>query len=259
MTAAVLDPRRAAIRLDQWDAAGMLTAGRQRTLRPGGVLHTRNAAALITRGLARLDADGTILTIVGDGDLLGAEPALLDLPLPDGHRATRVIALTAVTARMIPVGQLRDALDGNPAAMRAAAQGLYARMLRAEQRLSLAAAENAPRRLARLLCELERYGTTAGSPATCTILPFGFGQRDLAAWTGCCRETVGRALRDWRRRRIIDGPARNLRITDIEALARIAGLPPGRRPPAGGGFDRLAQRQEIIDRIRHGTAPRIAI
>jgi Crp-like helix-turn-helix domain len=83
--------------------------------------------------------------------------------------------------------------------------------------------DSADRRLARLLCELERYGYPSPSGQG-TRLPIQLRQADLASWIGTCPETVERALRRWRNRNIVSTGYLTLIVHDLEALARIAGV-----------------------------------
>jgi CRP-like cAMP-binding protein len=191
---------------------------------------------LITDGLTRLTAsDGgreTILSIHGPGDLLGEQDAIRRLT---GDRYSRVtagdmhmtaIALTPVTARAIPPAAMCQFLDSHPKVLATVALELSERLEEAALRIASAGRENADQRLARLLCDLERYGTAhegPGGPAG-TRIPLMLTHAELAAWIGTCPETVGRTLRRWRARHIVSTRQRTLIIHDLETVARIAGI-----------------------------------
>ena len=51
-------------------------------------------------------------------------------------------------------------------------------------------------------------------------------QGELASLVSASRATVTRALSDWRQRRLVETSMRHVTITDLAALARIAGLRP---------------------------------
>jgi CRP-like cAMP-binding protein len=90
----VPNPIQAAARLDNWEASGMLSLGTPRTFGQGEVLFRQGPgaanAALITRGLVRVAADDVSLAILGDGDLIGEEAAILSGPPMAGNRVTVV-------------------------------------------------------------------------------------------------------------------------------------------------------------------------
>jgi CRP-like cAMP-binding protein len=203
-------------------------------------------AALITSGLVKVtlpsasgaeaatlgDKAGTLLSIRGPGELVGEEAAILADDLANAVRHTgqlKVTALTSGTARVFPVGQLEGFLRKHPAVLWQVAAGLCERLADAEARVASAARDNAARRLARLLCDLERHGTPDPGKVPGTLLPLYFSQTELASWIGSCRETVDRTLARWRRRRIISTPSRIIVVHDLETLARIAGIEISRR------------------------------
>jgi CRP-like cAMP-binding protein len=223
-------------------AAGL---GRSRRFYPGHPLLTRGVpaqhAALVTSGLAKValpsaepgtassDKAGILLSIRGPGDLVGEEAVILDeasLTDPAKYTAGRfaVIALTSCSARVFPVDQLRRFLAENPAALWPIAAGLCERLADAEERIVSAARDNADCRLARLLCDLERYGIPDYNWGPGTQLPLSLSQAEIASWIGSCRETVDRTFARWRRRRIISTRRRTIIVHDLEALARIAGI-----------------------------------
>lgn len=224
---------------------GLASLGHRRAFAPGQVLLSQAAgashAALIVTGLMKVTAISpggheTFLAIRGQGELIGEDAALRGTrghPAADGRQIV-VTALTGATARMFPAEQLRRFLHDNPAAALAVARSLGERLAEAETRICSAGRDSADRRLARLLCDLERYGVPAGNgPAGTTQLPVQLSHAELAAWIGSCRETVDRALHRWRDRGIISTKYRTIIIHDRQALGRIAGIrvPPRRLLP----------------------------
>jgi CRP-like cAMP-binding protein len=222
----------------------LASLGRRREFSPDQALFSQGAAAshaaLIVRGLVKVmtaggaDGGGTFLAIRGPGELLGEEAALRGSASPVRGRDPRLTvatALTPVTAQVFPVAQLRRFLYGHPPAVITVAQNLSDRLEEAEARIASAARDNADRRLARLLCDLGRYGE-AGETGPGIEIPVKLSQAELASWIGTCRETVDRALRRWRDRGIIATRYRTVVINDRQALARIAGVRIApRRPP----------------------------
>jgi CRP-like cAMP-binding protein len=264
MTLNALDPSRAAAKLDRLEASGLIYLGRPRTVSVGGVILAQGpgavSVALITGGLVKVTADGTFLAILGEGDLIGEEIAILASPVDAGSRVTVSTALTRVTARVIAAEDLRLFFGRNPAALRAAAQSVCARMISAEARIAAAAHENADRRLAKFVCELEQYGTPWRSlKLTGTTLPVSLTRDELAAWTGVSCETVARALRDWQKRGFILGTSGTICVLNSRAIAGIAGVTLGRRPPARRDTSRTADRPATISRLRNGTRRQLAV
>jgi CRP-like cAMP-binding protein len=204
-------------------------------------------AVLITGGLVKVtlpgsagpgavarDKAGILLSIRGPGELVGEETAIYDEVSPvdaAGPSAGRlmVTGLTVGTARVFPVEQLRRFLLEHPAVLWPVAAGLCERLADAEARIASAARDNADCRLARLLCDLERYGVADYDDVPGTQIPLQLSQAELASWIGSCRETVDRTLTRWRSRGIISTRYRTIVVHDLETLARIAGIQVRRR------------------------------
>jgi CRP-like cAMP-binding protein len=221
-------------------SARRFTAGQQLLANGGPPSH----AALITRGLVKVtaavpsdrwaqDTIGIMLSIRGPGDFVGEEAAVLGDP-PDGYlhhggiKIIKSVALTDGSARVFPTWQLRRLLEHQPHILRAVTEGLCRRLADAEARIASAASDSAPRRLARLLCELERHGYPDEARGG-TRLPVKFSQTDFASWIGSSLATVDSALRNWRYRGIISTGYRTIVVRDLELLARIAGVQVSRR------------------------------
>ncbi len=228
-------------------AAGL---GRSRRFSAGQPLFTVDGqhAVLITGGLVKVtlsgaagpeaaarDKAGILLSIRGPGELVGEETAIYDEVSPAdtaGPVAGRrmVTGLTAGTARVFPVEQLRRFLLEHPAVLWPVAAGLCERLADAEARIASTVRDNIDRRLARLLCDLERYGVADYGDVPGTRIPLQLSQAELASWIGSCREMVDRALARWRSRGIISTrPHRTIVVHDLETLARIAGIQVRRR------------------------------
>jgi CRP-like cAMP-binding protein len=244
------------------EAAGL---GRHRWFSEGQSLFAVDGqhALLITSGLVKVtlpgiagpgatvrDKAGVLLSIRGPGELVGEEAAIYDEISPadtagPGAGRLRVTGLTSGGAWVFPIEQLRRFLLEHPAVLWPVAEGLCERLADAEGRIASAARDNADCRLARLLCDLERYGAAdrgddGNMPGT--RIPLQLTQAELASWIGSCRETVDRTLTGWRRRGIISTRYRTIVVHDLETLARIAGIQVRRRAYgiADGRTDRTA-------------------
>ncbi len=233
--------------------SGLLSLGVARRFRPGDLVFVEHpgapehSVALITGGVVKVAASGsgTFLAIRGPGDLVGADAAIRgNRPLPGygPDRLAVVTALTDVAARVFSAAQLRVFLREHPDILYAVAAGLSERVAEAEARIISAASDSADRRLARLVCELERHGrpVVGDGIAAGTELPVSLTHAELASWIGTCRETVDKTLRRWRRRGIVTTRYRAIVVHDRERLASIAGIetaswtasPPPVPPPA---------------------------
>lgn len=233
--------------MNSWHWAGCGSSRRASHCHPlPPVLFTQDAkyALLLEQGLVKLAAISagdreTLLRVRGPGDLLGEHGALRELRggqhrPAQGARDQAVIgtAMTVTKGRIFPAGDLSEFLQSHPDALAAVAPGLWEQLEETESRIASAGRDNADRRLARLLCDLEGYGHPhAAEPGLMpgTEIPIKLSQEELASWIGASRETVERALRSWRTRRIVSTRYRTIIVHDLEALARIAGITVRRR------------------------------
>ena len=130
-------------------------------------------------------------------------------------------------ASVFPADDLRWYLMEHPEAYPTVARDICLRLAEAEDRIASASRDNSARRLARLLCELERYGFDDSSgQAPGRRLPVKLSQAELGSWIGVTRETASKILCGWRNRRIISTDYRTIIVHDFPALARIAGAWP---------------------------------
>lgn len=197
-----------------------------------------SSAALITSGLVKVTAvsrEGheTFLAIRGPRELLGEDAVFRGTQQGRPQDSRRIVtALGRVQARVFHVDELRRFLLKNQAALNLVAQSISDQLAEAEARICSAGRDNADRRLARLLCDLERYGAPPenGSPDA-TQLPVRLSHQDLANWIGACRETVDRAFHNWRERGFVTTGRMDIVINDRQALGRIAGIQVSPRRP----------------------------
>jgi CRP-like cAMP-binding protein len=95
-----------------------------------------------------------------------------------------VTALTRGAARVFTAEQLRRLLVEHPNVLWGITAGLCERLAEAEARIASAARYNADCRLARLLCDLERYGDPDIYGDGGTQIPIQLSQAELASWIG---------------------------------------------------------------------------
>lgn len=205
--------------------------GPPRTVEPGKTLFPLGPyPALIKDGLVKLiDEYGTLLSIHGPGDLLGEEDVLARLSARRIRPATRrldatPVALTRVSVRALQPKMLERLLQSDPKALAAVALGLYERLDEANARIASVGRDRADRRLARLLCDLERYGRPSPTTQRGTQLPVALTEAELASWVRASPKTIQRAITRWQQRGVIDNQQNFMIVCNLETLARIAGV-----------------------------------
>jgi len=160
----------------------------------------------------------TVLALRGDGDVVGELAGEVT-----GYRTATVKAIGRVRSIVVPHVRFTAFLDANPAAARAYRHALTQRWNDTAESLRIQSISSGAERLARLLLVLAE-GHGQGDEHQMTIeLPLS--QEELASLVCASRATVTRALRDWRKRGLVETAARHITIIDRAALARIAGLP----------------------------------
>jgi CRP/FNR family cyclic AMP-dependent transcriptional regulator len=159
-------------------------------------------------------SDGHELTLAlrGRGDTVGevaGETA--------GYRTATVQAVGTVRALIVAYEKFRSFLDANDGADRAYRRMVTRRWNDAESMLRARTVTSGAQRLAGLLLELADWRDSEVRAAMTLT------QEELASLTGASRATVTRALSNWRRRGIIRTSQRDITITDLVALRKIAG------------------------------------
>ena len=157
-------------------------------------------------------SDGHELTLAlrGHGDTVGEVAGETT-----GYRTATVQTVGPVRALIVPYEKFSLFLDTHAGADHAYRRMVTRRWTDAESRLRQRAVTNGAQRLAGLLLEL---ADKRGSGGTAIMLT----QEELAHLTGASRATVTRALSNWRRRGIIRTGQRDITITDLDGLKRIA-------------------------------------
>ena len=159
-------------------------------------------------------SDGHELTLAlrGRGDTVGEVAGETT-----GYRTATVQAVGTVRALIMPYERFSSFLDAHDGADRAYRRMVTRRWNDAESMLRARSVTSGAQRLAGLLLELADSELQTAMTLT---------QEELASLTGASRATVTRALSNWRRRGIIRTSQRDITITDLGALRKIAGQQP---------------------------------
>jgi CRP-like cAMP-binding protein len=158
-------------------------------------------------------SDGHELTLAlrGRGDTVGEMAGETT-----GYRTATVQAVGTVRALIVAYERFGAFLDAHDGADHAYRRMVTRRWTDAESMLRTRSVTSGAQRLAGLLLELADWRDSEARTPTLT-------QEELASLTGASRATVTRALSNWRRRGIIRTGQRDITITDLGALRKIAG------------------------------------
>jgi len=158
----------------------------------------------------------TVLRVLGPGDIVGDYAALTGR-----SRESTVTCLRHIKGAVVTADRFTTLLERNPAISLALSRVLEQRLREADHRIRIQAAYSGGQRLAGLLLDLaDRYG--AAVPGTGVKLDFPLSQEQLASWAGVSRETVVRALTQWRRHGLVRTGRRKIDLLDMAALRKIA-------------------------------------
>ena len=198
--------------------------GRIAVYPPGGVMCVEGDPAthvfVLVDGWVKIvgvTSDGHELTLAlrGRGDTVGEMAGETT-----GYRTATVQAVGRVRALIVPYEKFSAFLDAHDGADRVYRRMVTRRWSDAESMLRTRSVTSGAQRLAVLLLELaDRRDREVRMAMTLT-------QEELASLTGASRATVTRALSNWRRRGIIRTAQRDITITDLAALRKIAGQQP---------------------------------
>jgi CRP/FNR family transcriptional regulator, cyclic AMP receptor protein len=165
--------------------------------------------------------DGHELTLAlrGQGDVIGEIAGETS-----GYRTATVQAIGTVRALIVAYEKFSSFLDSHVGAGHAYRHMFAQRWNDTDVLLRSRSVTSGAQRLARLLLDLAaRHGVAAGREVH-VAMPLT--QVELASMAGTSRATVTRALSNWRRRGIIRTGQRDVTITDLAALRKIAGQQP---------------------------------
>lgn len=206
--------------LPESDSRALLDLGHEKAWERGeSVIRTgarADSAIVLLDGLVKIHrtADGheVVFGIAGPGDLLG-EVSATRQPV----RSASVTSLVAVTARVIPVSELRSFLGRHPQAALALLDLTLGRLYVADaQRVEFATSESLARVTSRIVELAERFGAPTDSGAIEASLPIN--QEELASWSGSSRESTARALRTLRELGLIQTHRLRVTVLDLERL-----------------------------------------
>ena len=193
---------------------------------PGAVICVEGDPAthvyVLVDGLAKVlssTADGHELTLAlrGNGDLVGEIAGQTT-----GYRNATMRAIGTVRALIVTYEKFSTFLDAHPGAGHAYRQVVTRRWNDADSMLRSHPVTNGAHRLAIVLLDLAaRYGSETDQGVHIAV---PLSQEELASLAGASRATVTRALSNWRQRGIIRTGQRDITITGLDDLRRIAGL-----------------------------------
>ena len=156
-----------------------------------------------------------VLALRGQGDTVGEVAGETT-----GYRTATVQAIGTVRALIVAYEKFSSFLDSHAGAGHAYRRMVTGRWNDAESMLRTRSVTSGAQRLAGLLLELADWRDSEVRAAMTLT------QEELASLTGASRATVTRALSNWRQRGIIRTGQRDITITDLRALRKIAGQQP---------------------------------
>lgn len=209
--------------LDEWVARG-----HSRRFAADEVLIEENSPAsavfLLFSGLVKVvgrasDATEVLLAVRMGGNMVGELGAL------DGGRRTATVTACnrePLLACEVPTADFAAVLNDHPRALAAVAASVSRKLRTATRRRTDMPADPMVR-LARVLFELvEDHGQRLTENSA--LIAVDLTQPELGSLVGVSEATAHRALRELRRRRILEGKGRRLVIRDVAALRGVAAL-----------------------------------
>ena len=162
------------------------------------------------------DGHEMVLALRGHGDTVGEVAGETT-----GYRTATVQAIGTVRALIVAFEKFSSFLDSHLGAGHAYRRMFAQRWNDAESLLRTRSVTSGAQRLAGLLLELaDRHGSGTDREVRIAMV---LTQEELASLTGASRATVTRALSNWRQRGIIRTGQRDITITDLPTLRKIAG------------------------------------
>ena len=162
------------------------------------------------------DGHEMVLALGGHGDTVGEVAGETT-----GYRTATVQAIGTVRTLIVAYDKFSSFLDSHAGASQAYRRMVTRRWNDAESMLRTRSVTSGAQRLARLLLDLAARHGTQTEREVHVVMPLT--QVELASMAGMSRATVTRALSDWRRRGIILTGQRDLTITDLGTLRKLAG------------------------------------
>lgn len=165
------------------------------------------------------DGHEVVLAVRGPGDLV-CESAIL------GHRqrSATVAAISSLHALVVPARKFTQFLDEHPRAWRMVSGTFVRRLDDADRRVQAHASADGSQRLALLLVylsELSEQYERPGADGSIEIRP-PLSQEELGSWVDTSRETVARALKEWRALGLVRTGWRRITVLDRPKLMAYA-------------------------------------
>lgn len=208
-------------RLPAADRAELERRGTRRRYRAGAPLfHEGDPSdwvAVVLGGRVKVSAvagEGkeVVLAVCSSGDVLGELSAIDGL-----SRSATATAVDTVEALVVPVAGFRGFLGASPTASLLLLQSIAGRLRDADRREVEYTALDSMSRVATRLVELaERFGVPDRQGGVEIRLPIT--QDELAGWSGCSREAVGKALQALRARGWVRTGRRSIVVVDPQGL-----------------------------------------
>ncbi|ROO86922.1 CRP-like cAMP-binding protein [Actinocorallia herbida] len=152
-----------------------------------------------------------VVAVFGPGDIVGEVSLITEAAEP-----TTVTALHPVSALAVPRPRFEAVLEEHTAIWRALYRAVHGRLSGIEGRIMGLHGDSGRIRLGRLLLTLAAESGVADEGGGIRIPPLS--QAELAACIDSSRETVARALRDYRVRGYIKTRSRHTTVLDAEGL-----------------------------------------
>jgi CRP-like cAMP-binding protein len=184
---------------------------------------------VIERGWAKVtsateNGHEVVLAVRGPGDLVGESAAL-----GDRERSATVTAISTLWGLVLPADRFAMFLDEHPRAWRMVSGTFVRRLDDADRRVQAHASAEASHRLALLLlhlCDLSEQYDRPGPDGSIEIRP-PLSQEELGSWVDASRETVARALKEWRALGLVRTGRRKITVLDRPGLLAYGRGRPG--------------------------------
>ncbi|GLZ39056.1 Crp/Fnr family transcriptional regulator [Actinokineospora sp. NBRC 105648] len=163
---------------------------------------------------SRACGDEALIAVRSGGDLVGELTAF-----EGGPRAVSVSAAGPGVVRRIEREDFLGFLTAHGVALRAVLRAVSVKHRWATRRLTEFAGEAADRRVACVLAEMVEKDSSAGN-----AIGVRLSQSELAALAGTSVPSVQRVLRQFRDGGIVETRYRQVVVTDVDGLSRLAGL-----------------------------------
>jgi CRP/FNR family cyclic AMP-dependent transcriptional regulator len=161
------------------------------------------------------DGREIVLALRGEGDVVGELSGGTT-----GYRTATVQAVGTVRTLIVGYGKFNSFLDSYPGASHAYRRIVTRRWNDSESMLRTRSVTSGAQRLAALLLDLaNRHGNRTDREVR---IAMPLSQEELASLTGASRATVTRILSNWRHRGVIRTGQREITITDLTTLKKIA-------------------------------------